>query len=327
MTAPICTPFKRGPGTVDSVMLLVIAALIPGCMAHIYLSGWGALINLSLASAAAVFFEGCACRLRGLPIRQTLGDYSALITGLLIGLCLPPLVSIWIPVIAAGFAILIAKHAYGGLGNNVFNPAMAGYAVVLISFPRDLALWPAVTGAMQLSIGQILDILGNGGLAQTITQYPQWDALTGATTLDKARAMTDTTDTLAGPGSERWINLAFLAGGLFLMQRRVISWHIPVSLLGTLLLCTLIDNALNADAVSVQIHLLAGATMLGAFFIATDPVSAATGTIGRLIYGAGIGLLIWLIRSFGGYPDSVAFAVLLLNCTVPIIDYLEPWKK
>jgi electron transport complex protein RnfD len=323
MTSSGDNPVKYGPTTVDTVMLLVIAALIPGCMAHVYLSGWGAIINLLLAASAALFFEWCVCRLRGLSVSSTLGDYSALLTGLLIGLCLPPMVSIWIPIVASGFAILIAKHVYGGLGNNVFNPAMAGYAVVLISYPRDLALWPAGFDASHLSLTQVIEILANGGLAN----YANWDALTGATTLDQARSAVQTVNTTLMPGPERWTNLAFLLGGLFLLQRRIISWHIPVSLLGTLALCAALDSIFNASAVSVPIHLFAGATMLGAFFIATDPVSAATGSIGRIIYGAGIGLLIWLIRSYGGYPDSVAFAVLLLNCMVPILDYLEPWRR
>ncbi len=319
---PVNKPFRTGPLTISTIMLLVIAALAPGSAIHIYLTGWGGLANLLVAAAAAMLFEYIVCVLRNKPVRETMGDHSALLTGLLIGLCLPPLVNIWIPVIAAAIAILLAKHIYGGLGNNIFNPAMVGYAAVLVSFPRDLSLWPTLPQSFEFGIIQTINIIANGGLVE----YTHWDSLTGATTLDTARTSTGTAGQHITIGLERWTNIAFLCGGAVLLRLRLINWHIPVSLLATLSLCALIEQAINPNAAGLSVHLLAGATMLGAFFIATDPVSAAAGNTGRLIYGAGIGLLIWLIRTFGGYPDAVAFAVLLMNCTVPVLDYLEPWR-
>jgi len=209
-------------------------------------------------------------------------------------------------VFGTAIAVLIAKHAYGGLGQNPFNPAMVGYAVLLVSFPLEMTRWPA-PGA-------------------------EWDAVTGATALDTLRTGLRQSYTmqeiLAGPAFGRvgaaggeWINLAALAGGLYLLARRVVRWHIPVALLAGLAVPAALAHSFDPGAhAGAAFHLAAGATMLGAFFIATDPVSAATTDRGRLIYGAGIGLLTWIIRSWGGFPDGLAFAVLIMNLAVPLID-------
>lgn len=306
-----------GSMTVRRIMQLVLIALAPGCAVHLYLTGWGGLINLILATSAALVFEAVALRLRGQPITDNLADYSALLTGLLIGLCLPPLIPLWIPVLASAFAIILAKHIYGGLGHNIFNPAMVGYAAVLVSFPRELSLWPSLPEAFSLSLPDTVTVLFSGGLGTTAN----WDSMTGATTLDALRQSVEPTQL----GPERWANLAFLIGGLWMLRLKIVNWHIPLAMLLTIVFCSIIHQQFSPAALPVTVQLFAGATMLGAFFIATDPVSAATGNTGRLLYGAGIGFLVWLIRSFGGYPDALAFAVLLMNCTVPILDYLEPW--
>ena len=259
-----------------------------------------------------------------------LSDGSALVTGILLCLCLPAFVPWWLPVFGVAFAILVSKHLYGGLGNNVFNPAMAGYAVLLISFPRELSLWPADPDVFRTSLADTLAIITQGGLAST----SQWDAITGATVLDHARTLRITSG--GDPAiysrliqdQSMLLNVAFLAGGIWLWAKHVIGWHIPVALLTCLLVLSTFHSTVTEHGLSPLIHLFSGATMLTAFFIATDPVSAATGVYGKLIYAAGIAVIAWTIRSFGGYPDGFAFAVLLMNCTVPLLDQVEPhWSR
>jgi electron transport complex protein RnfD len=228
------------------------------------------------------------------------------VTAALIALSVPPSLPLWQLALGVAVAVLLAKHAYGGLGQNPFNPAMVGYAVLLVSFPLEMTRWPAPGGG--------------------------WDAMTGATALDALRTGLRQSYTMqeimAGPafgrvgaGGGEWINLAALAGGLFLLARGVVRWHIPVAVLAGIAVPAMLFHAFDPGAhASASFHLASGATMLGAFFIATDPVSAATSDRGRLFYGAGIGLLTWIIRSWGGYPDGVAFAVLIMNLAVPLID-------
>jgi electron transport complex protein RnfD len=265
-------------------------------------------------------------RLRARPLAPFLLDGSAVVTGALIAMALPPLTPWWITATACLFAIVFAKHLYGGLGYNLFNPAMAGYVTVLISFPQYLATWPLLDNG--LSLTDTGSFFLSGKLPGTVSL----DAISGATPLDsiriqlgQMRTMTEITAApafgwLAGRGWE-WINLAALAGGVWLLKTTTIRWHIPVAMLialgGLQLLAFALDPATHA---SPSIALLSGGTMLGAFFIATDPVTAATSNLGRLIYGAGIGALTFTLRQWGAYPDGIAFAVLLMNMTAPLID-------
>ena len=315
-------------------MLLVLIALIPGVLIFHYQTGWGGLLNVCFAIIAALCFETVALTLRKKNIKTGLGDYSAIVTAVLIALCLPPLVPWWIPMIAVAIAILLAKHCYGGLGHNIFNPATAGYAVVLISYPRELSLWPVLPEAFNLSLSETLRIVFNGGLVQNTN----WDALTGATALDKARDLliqgTVTSDIRAltyglfGARHTEWVNLAFLFGGIYLLYRRIISWHIPVAIISAVVCLSTLHTLFFANVPGTPIfHLFGGATMLCAFFIATDPVSAAASNRGRIIYGAGVGIFIYLIRNFGSFPDSIAFAVLLMNCAVPMIDRFDHYMR
>ncbi|MDX1590100.1 MAG: RnfABCDGE type electron transport complex subunit D, partial [Oleiphilaceae bacterium] len=219
------------------------------------------------------------------------------------------------------------------LGNNPFNPAMVGYALVLISFPLAMTTgWAAPDGAggERLSLLDTLGHIFTGALSP-----PALDGVTMATPLDiykqeihRELASTVTRHPAFGDFVARgweWVNLGFLAGGLWLLWKRVISWHIPASLLGALTLMALLFGWDADQSVPLSLHLLAGGTMLGAFFIATDPVSAATSRRGKLVYGAGIGALLYSIRAWGSYPDAVAFAVLLMNFAAPFIDhYTQP---
>lgn len=266
-------------------------------------------------------------KMRSRAVTHTLLDGSALVTGLLLALALPPLAPWWIPVIGSLFAIIIAKQLYGGLGYNPFNPAMVGYVVLLISFPLEMTLWPAAGKYPDLASTFSLFFTGSLPGAGSI------DAVTMATPLDTVRTRLGLGDTLtelrsgalfglAGGAGWEWVNLWFLAGGLFMLKLRVIQWRIPASMLAGLALTALVFHLYDPDTyASPLFHLFSGAAMLGAFFIATDPVSASTTPRGRLWFGFGIGILTWVIRTWGGYPDGVAFAVLLMNLAAPTIDF------
>lgn len=335
MSTPFATspaPHVVAPNSVGRVMRLVLYALAPTAVMHTVFFGPGLLVQMLLGIAAALAAEAFALRLRRQPVRRFLADGTAVITAVLLALCLPPLAPWWLVVSGAAFGILLAKHAFGGLGANPFNPAMVGYAALLVSFPAQLLQWlpanvPELTSERLTWTATLQTIL----TGQLPTQF-SWDAITSPTPLNALRtqlAMGQTMQeatagplfgALGGPGWN-WINLATLAGGVALVLLKVIRWHIPVAMLGSLALCAAIMNALDPGTYAGPLfHLTAGASLLGAFFIATDPVSAATSDRGRLIYGAGIGVFIYVIRTWGGYPDGVAFAVLLVNLAVPLID-------
>jgi len=312
------------------MMLLVLVALVPAMIAHIVWFGWGLAINMMLGTVSALGAEAIALKLRGKPIGLFITDGSAILTAVLLAFALPPLAPWWITVSGAAFAILVAKHLYGGLGYNVFNPAMVGYAALLVSFPVHMTRWLLPSGLIpsDLSFTQTLHTIFTGQLPVELA----WDAISGATPLASVRAgliLRATMDeihtqpifsTLSGVGWE-WISIAALAGGLALLALRVIRWQIPCAMIGSIFVCAMLMHAIDPGRFDGPLfHLFSGATLLGAFFIATDPVSAATSDRGRLIYGAGIGVLTFIIRAWGGYPDGVAFAVLLMNAAVPLID-------
>lgn len=311
----LSSPFLPVAPSVAAVMRDVLLALVPGVALYTLLFGWGVLSNIAIAALSCVLVEALALQLRGKSLRAFLLDSSALVTGVLLALSLPPTAPWWIPVVGSLFAMLLGKHVYGGLGYNPFNPAMVGFVVLLISFPVPMTAWPALQPLWA----------------------PQIDALTGATVLDHMRTQLGLQRTLseirgdtpigvfAGSGWE-WIALAWLAGGLYMLWRKTIRWQIPAGVLAGVFLIALPFWAMDPDRyASPLFHWLSGATLLGAFFIATDPVSAATTPRGRLLYGLGIGVLVYVIRTWGGFPDGVAFAVLLLNICAPTIDrYTQP---
>lgn len=316
--------------SVNAMMRQVLLALIPGIACMTWLFGSGVLINITLAAATALAAEAGILQLRNRTFVPVLLDGSALLTGVLLALALPPLAPWWIAVIGSLFAIIIAKQLYGGLGYNPFNPAMAGYVVLLISFPRELSQWPAAGSAPDLATTLAMIFGGQAPAGQGI------DAISMATPLDSMRMELglghslqslghQTFGWLGGAGWE-WLNGAYLLGGLWLLYRRVIQWHIPLAMLAALAVIATVFHLLEPSRyAAAQVHLFSGAAMLGAFFIATDPVSACTTPRGRLWYGFGIGILVWIIRTWGGYPDGVAFAVLLMNLAAPTIDqYMRP---
>lgn len=309
-------------------MRRVLLAMLPGVLAMLWFHGWGVALNLLLSALAALVVEALALRLRRRPLKPGLSDGSALVSAALLAMALPAYCPWWLTVTAAACALLFGKHLWGGLGSNPFNPAMLGYALVLVAFPQHLSQWPAPHG---------IDFLEGLRQVAGIAQAP--DGWAGATALDSLRINTSlTVDELfasnpafgrwGGRGVE-WVNLAFLAGGLFLLQQRVFSWHAPVGMLASLFIMSLLCwNGSGSDSHgSPLFHLLTGATMLGAFFIVTEPVSGAKAPLARLLFGAGVGVLVYLIRTWGGYPDGVAFAVLLMNLGVPALDRLAEARQ
>ena len=324
-------PHAHSGLTTGAVMHRVLVAALPGIAAMVWYFGPGALIQIALAGSAALAAEALVLRLRRLPPGPTLADGSALVTGVLIGIALPPLAPWWLAVAGSAFAILVAKHPYGGLGHNLFNPAMAAYAALLVSFPDAMSQWPGPRPL--LSDGTLPGLVDS--LQRIFTgQNTAPDGFTMATPLDLFRhnsgLMVQQFQTvhplfargdLAGVGWET-VNLGFLAGGVYLLARRVVTWHAPVAMLAALVLMALLcnDGGSSASRGPPSLHLFSGATMLGAFFIVTDPVTTAASNRGRLLCGLLTGVLVFAIRAWGGYPDGVAFAVLLMNLTVPLID-------
>lgn len=324
-------PYMTGNTSVSTIMFKVMLALLPGIAAYVWVFGGGVLVSLVLASATALASEALMLKLRGRPIAPFLSDNSALVTGWLLALALPPLAPWWLVVVGTLFAIVIAKHLYGGLGYNPFNPAMIGYAVLLISFPVVMTQWPAPLALAQAKLSffdQAIFIF-----QRVLPAGFQVDAVTTATPLDYLKTQLKMDGALMevirqapvfgnlGARGGEYVTGAYLLGGLYLLQQRIISWHIPVAFLGALALVSGVFHLANPEHYAGPLfHLFSGASLLCAFFIATDPVSGPTTPKGKLVFAAGIALLTWLIRSYGGYPDGVAFAVLLMNICVPLID-------
>ncbi len=327
-------PYLAPKAKVSTIMLQVLVALVPAAFAHVWYFGPGFIFNLIIATAFCVGGEALMMHARGRDPEVALSDYSALVTAALLAFALPSLTPWWVTATGALFAVVVAKHLYGGLGFNVFNPAMVGYVVILIAFPMEMNLWVAPhmgdIDYVDLTILQTIKYTLTGALPDSLT----FDAISRATPLDAMQSGLRNLRTYAevrtnpmmgdfgGRGWE-WIGNFVAVGGFWLLIKKIIRWQIPVGvflgLLGPAAVMYLIDPGTNAGP---GFHLFSGATILCAFFIATDPVSAAASPKGRFLYGLGIGLLIYCIRKWGSYADGVAFAVILMNMAVPVIDML-----
>jgi electron transport complex protein RnfD len=329
------SPFITTPTSVSQIMLRVLIALIPGIALYVWYFGAAILVSLALASITALVTEAVMLKLRNRPIKPFLSDNSALITAWLLALSIPALAPWWLVVVGTAFGIVVAKHLYGGLGNNLFNPAMIGYAVLIISFPGHMTHWisPQELASTGLSFAEQLNYIFNGVLPAASAL----DAYTMATPLDTLKtqlhlglsveAIRDMPifGYLGGKGGEI-VAIGFAIGGIYLLLTRVINWVIPSVYLGTLFAIAAIFHLADpTHYVAPLFHLFSGAAILGAFFIYTDPIGSPTTRKGQIIYAAGAALLTFLIRAFGGFPDGVAFAALLMNICVPLIDaYTTP---
>ncbi|MCK9990941.1 MAG: RnfABCDGE type electron transport complex subunit D [Rugosibacter sp.] len=324
------SPYLHKAASVQSVMLRVLLALLPGIAAYVWFFGAAILLQIALASLTAFAAEAVVLKLRGKPLRPFLTDGSALVTAWLIALSFPPLAPWWLIVLATAIAMVVAKHLYGGLGQNPFNPAMVAFALMIIAYPQHLSQWPSLPAVVQMDFAAQWAMIFNLPPTQTL------DALTMATPLDALRTALHNAESkttiasawanypaaghLADRGRE-WVAAGYLAGGVWLMQQRIITWHLPIAFIATLGLAAGTAHLINpAEFAAPLFHLFSGGAMLAAFFIITDPVSAATTPYGKLIFAAGVAFITWIIRCFGAYPDGIAFAVLLMNMCVPLID-------
>lgn len=331
----LSSPFITKPTTVSQMMLNVLFALIPGIVLYVWYFGPAILMSITLASITALATEAAMLKLRNRPLKPFLSDNSALITAWLLALSIPPLAPWWMVVVGTAFGIAVAKHLYGGLGNNPFNPAMVGYAVLIISFPVHMTHWlpPHTLGLFELPFADQLNYILGGALPAGLTL----DAVTMATPLDTLKTQLHLGlpvedirkmpiyGYVSGKGSEM-VAIGFAIGGLYMLFMRVITWYLPLVYLATLFVIAGLFHLYDpAHYVSPLFHWFSGAAMLGAFFIFTDPIGSPATRKGKLIYAIGAGTLTYVIRTFGGFPDGVAFAALLMNICVPLIDaYTQP---
>jgi H+/Na+-translocating ferredoxin:NAD+ oxidoreductase subunit D len=356
-------PFQHSGNNIAQLMQTVLLCLLPGILASLWFFGFGIIINIVIAISFAMIAEASMLKLRGRDFRAQLSDRSALVTAVLFAIAVPPGSPWWLVALGIVFAIVVAKHLYGGLGQNPFNPAMCGYAMLLLAFPLEMTGWhipneivrgPLAVDSLGIPIvtpGQeFLSPLSWRGFKQALLlSFPFaasndfdvkqfMDGLAMATPLIEFK-MAGTSALLAASESgaslfareskTAWeiINIAYLCGGLFLLYKRIISWHIPLSIIATVFVLSALFYAPGSVAIygTPYLHLFGSATMIGAFFIATDPVSAATTRPGKLVYGIIIGLSIYSIRVWGSYLDSIAFAILFGNFCAPILDlYCRP---
>ena len=299
----------------SNLMLQVIFGLTLGVALQFYFYGWGVIYQITLALLTGIAAEILFLKIRNKSI-DVVKDNSAALTAILLAISIPSIAPWWIVVLGTSFAIIFGKQLYGGLGSNPLNPAMLGYAFLLISFPLEMTRWTSSF----LSFGEGLNV---------IFSSINIDALSSATRLEEAKFALMEGEVFNPIQIDQtvWINLGFLFGGVYLFYKKVITWQIPLSFLAGIIVMSALLMLVDSDhAMGPVFHLFHGATMLGAFFILTDPVSSSTTPRGRLIFGFLIGILVIIIRTYGSYPDGVAFAVLLLNIAVPLIDYYSKPK-
>lgn len=337
------SPYHHQSQSLSTLMKWLLICALPGLATQSYFFGWGSVIQIAFAMLIATIFEAGVMLLRKRSVINALKDGSAFVSAWLLAIAIPPLSPWWILVIGLFFAIVIAKHLYGGLGQNLFNPAMVAYVVLLISFPLPMTSWiaPSQLAPEPTEFADAFSLIFKGftndgfSLQQFRTNI---DGMTMATPLDAFKSAIHAGESVFQAFSHPiftnsygiehigigwvWVNIAYLLGGLWLLQRRIIQWHIPCSFLfGLIISSGFAYFFIPCQTATPFFHLFSGATMLGAFFIATDPVTASTTVKGRLYYGFFIGVMVFVIRTWGSFPDGVAFAILLANISVPLIDY------
>ncbi|NQX79597.1 MAG: RnfABCDGE type electron transport complex subunit D [Hyphomicrobiaceae bacterium] len=330
----VCGPHAHSMTSISNVMMLVILALLPTTLFGLYVFGWPAIFLFLVTIVSALFFEAICLAIAQKSITRYLFDGSALLTGWLVAMTLPPWAPWWIGVLGSGIAIIIGKHLYGGLGQNPFNPAMVARIMLLISFPLHMTTW--IMPAPLLSDGApgIIE-----GFTITFFGDAKFDAISQASVLDYVSAELGRSRTLESilPETFSYLNLTLgqvpgcigetsalliLIGGVMLLITRTITWHIPVSLIVTTIvlasICNILDPNRYPDAV---FHLTSGSLIFCAFFIATDYVTSPTAPTAQLVYGVGIALLTFVIRTWAAFPEGVGFAILFMNACTPLIDH------
>jgi electron transport complex protein RnfD len=330
-------PYVRKEKSVTRTMVLVMLALVPATAYGLYIYGWPAIILFTISIGSALLFEVVSLLIARKPVVRFVSDGSAILTAWLLAISLPPWAPWWVAVLGSAMAIIVAKHVFGGLGQNVFNPAMVGRVVLLLSFPLEMTAFvdplplfsadaPTFLQGLQIVFGgtsidayagaTVLDSIktavGQGGVVQ--------DGITGERNLigwligNNAGSMAEGADVL------------LLLGGLMMIFTRVIRWFIPVSMLLSIAIISTVFNWIDPTIYpDATVHLFTGSAILGAFFIATDPVTSPTSPKGQLFFGVMLGVLIYVIRTWAQYPEGMSFAILLMNAITPLINrYLRP---
>ena len=348
----LSSPHAHGGDSIRMMMFTVILALLPASLFSVYLFGWLSVLIIVTCMLTALLTEAACLKLMQRPLSALL-DNSAALTGLFLALTLPATTPWWMAVVGSIFAIVLGKQVYGGLGYNIFNPALSARVILLISFPLNMTTWiipmsihmGAVTPTVNLyDFSQCLTLFFGGVNALPAVIAQGLDAISMASPLGQVKTQAtlgvpvgqalaayhyNVLDAFLGfeAGSIGETSaLALLIGGIFLLARHSITWHIPFAYLGTVALLSAIFSSIAPDQFTPPMfHLFAGGLMLCAFFMATDPVSSPVTPNGQIVFGIGCGIITWSIRSFGGYPEGAMFSVLLMNCAVPLIDhYFRP---
>lgn len=322
-------------------MLRVCLALIPGVIIYASFFGIGIIVQSFICILFALSIEAIMLRLTKRDVKLYLMDGTVIVTAILFALMITPLTPWWISLTGLAFGIIFAKHLYGGIGQNLFNPAVTAYLFVLLCFPAYMNHWPTPgnPGSVSETANAQLNIIFSSPVSSQsgINFETNIDSISGATPLSEMLNQLDAMAMLseikdspvfgywAGSGWE-WINLGFLLGGLVLIFMGIVSWRIPVAVLAGVLFISTLFNTYDSDIYASGVfHLFSGGTILGAFFIAADPVTASTTPLGKILYGGLIGILAYIIRIWGAYPDGIAFAILIANSLVPLIDkYTRP---
>ena len=301
------SPHMNSEQTTQNIMRDVIIALSPAAFAALCFFGINALIVLITSVSACVFFEYFLSQRLGL--KNNTSDLSAIVTGVLLALNLPATMPIWMIILGAFMAIGVAKMAFGGIGKNIFNPALVGRVFLFISFPVQMTTW----------------------VKPHVLEFFNMDATTAATPLASLKHLA----TEGQLSSEYWnlfigniggsigetSALALLIGFVWLLYRKIITWHIPVYYIGSFALCILISEIISGEPrFDVLAHILSGGLLLGAVFMATDYTTSPMTKKGKIVFAIGCGILTYIIRAFGSYPEGVSFAILIMNAFVPLID-------
>ena len=318
ITSP--APHVHGGDSVRKNMLFVILALVPAYVVSVIEFGWGALITAAISVAACVLTEWLIGRFVLKEQRQTIGDLSAVLTGLLLAFNLPSSIDWWIVLIGAVVAIGVGKMTFGGLGQNPFNPALVGRVFLLISFPAQMTTWPLAKGFATSYL--------DAETGATPLYYLKHMVKTGdLSVMDNLPALRDAFVGAMGGSLGEVCAAALILGGLFLICTRVITWHIPVSIIATVALFSWIATPAGMDPHSfIAYELLTGGVMLGAFFMATDYVTSPMTAWGKIIFGIGIGFIMMVIRTWGAYPEGMSFAILIMNACVPLLNKIRPMR-
>lgn len=335
---PISGPYTHQKSSISRTMIWVMVALTPATAWGIYQFGLPALWLFIVTIAACLISEAVCLYIAGKPIKPFLSDGSAILTGWLLAMTLPPWAPWWIGVVGALLAIVVGKQVFGGIGQNLFNPAMVARVALLISFPLEMTSWVMPHPLFSETAPGFME-----SLRITFNLASEFDAVSSATILGQVKtelgrglALSDIWADVFNPFSLAMGSVAgslgetsallILAGGLLLMALRIISWHIPVSMMLSITLLASLFHWIDPQHYPHALyHLLSGATLLGAFFIATDLVTSPVTRAGQLVFGAGCGALVFVIRSWAGYPEGMAFAVMLMNACTPMIDhYIRP---